>query len=124
MAETARPASVLGRLAGLVIAHRKLTVLAWLAVAVVPVKIFATGMAVGILLDATIIRTLILPAAISFLGEWAWWPSPLRAHRGSMAGLGSTDQLASFREPPPAGDGQLYLQSRDRHGAPAPRNHF
>ena len=33
----------------------------------------ATGLAAGILLDATIIRALIVPAVISLMGRWNWW---------------------------------------------------
>jgi RND superfamily putative drug exporter len=36
-------------------------------------KMFATALAIGILLDATIIRALIVPAAISLMGRWNWW---------------------------------------------------
>jgi putative drug exporter of the RND superfamily len=36
-------------------------------------KMFATGLAAGILLDATIIRALIVPAVISLMGRWNWW---------------------------------------------------
>jgi RND superfamily putative drug exporter len=39
----------------------------------VPLKVFATGMAVGVLLDATVVRALLVPALVSFLGRWAWW---------------------------------------------------
>ena len=53
-------------------------------------KMMATGLAAGILLDATVIRALIVPAVIS-MGRWNWWlpswparllrvaPSPARA---------------------------------------------
>lgn len=36
-------------------------------------KMFATALAVGILLDATVIRALIVPAVISLMGRWNWW---------------------------------------------------
>jgi putative drug exporter of the RND superfamily len=36
-------------------------------------KMFATGLGAGILLDATIIRALIVPAVISLMGRWNWW---------------------------------------------------
>jgi RND superfamily putative drug exporter len=39
----------------------------------VAIKVFATGMAVGILLDATIVRALLVPALVSLLGKWNWW---------------------------------------------------
>ncbi len=59
------------------------------------VKMMATGLAAGILLDATVIRALIVPAVISLMGRWNWWlprwparalrvePSPLR-HRPAL----------------------------------------
>jgi RND superfamily putative drug exporter len=37
------------------------------------VKVFATGLAAGILLDATVIRALLVPAVISLFGRWNWW---------------------------------------------------
>jgi putative drug exporter of the RND superfamily len=40
------------------------------------VKILATGLAAGILLDATVVRALLVPAAISFFGKWNWWLPP------------------------------------------------
>jgi RND superfamily putative drug exporter len=39
----------------------------------VQIKVFATGMAVGILLDATVVRALLVPALVSLLGNWNWW---------------------------------------------------
>jgi putative drug exporter of the RND superfamily len=44
-------------------------------------KIFATGLAAGILLDATVIRALLVPAVVSLFGRWNWmlprWPARL-----------------------------------------------
>jgi RND superfamily putative drug exporter len=37
------------------------------------IKILATGLAFGILLDATVIRALIVPAVIMLMGRWNWW---------------------------------------------------
>jgi putative drug exporter of the RND superfamily len=45
----------------------------------VEVKVVATGLAAGILLDATVVRTLLVPAYMSLFGRWNWWlPEPLR----------------------------------------------
>ncbi|WP_399892603.1 MMPL family transporter [Streptomyces sp. BBFR51] len=39
---------------------------------------FGLGLAVAILLDAVVIRCLIVPAVMQLLGKWAWWlPAPL-----------------------------------------------
>jgi putative drug exporter of the RND superfamily len=43
------------------------------------VKILATGLAAGILLDATIVRALLVPAVISLFGRWNWWLPPRMA---------------------------------------------
>jgi putative drug exporter of the RND superfamily len=40
---------------------------------VVQLKVFATGVGVGILLDATVVRALLVPALVSLLGRWNWW---------------------------------------------------
>jgi putative drug exporter of the RND superfamily len=36
-------------------------------------KMFATALAFGILLDATVIRGLLLPATVAIVGRWNWW---------------------------------------------------
>ena len=40
------------------------------------VKILATGLAAGILIDATIVRALLVPAIVSLFGRWNWWLPP------------------------------------------------
>jgi RND superfamily putative drug exporter len=40
-------------------------------------KILATGLAAGILIDAFIVRALLIPALVSLFGRWNWLlPSP------------------------------------------------
>ncbi|MFL5781994.1 MAG: MMPL family transporter, partial [Thermoleophilaceae bacterium] len=42
-------------------------------------KEIAVGQAVGVLLDATIVRALLVPSLMRLLGDWNWWaPAPLR----------------------------------------------
>jgi putative drug exporter of the RND superfamily len=42
-------------------------------------KQIAVGQAVGVLVDATIVRALLVPSLMRLLGEWNWWaPAPLR----------------------------------------------
>jgi RND superfamily putative drug exporter len=54
----------------------------FLAFGVSPVffmKQVALGMAVGVLIDATVVRALLVPALMRLFGEWNWWaPAPLR----------------------------------------------
>lgn len=37
------------------------------------IKILATALATGIILDATIVRALLVPALVSLMGHWNWW---------------------------------------------------
>jgi hypothetical protein len=37
------------------------------------VKIMATALGAGILLDATVLRALLVPALVALLGRWNWW---------------------------------------------------
>jgi RND superfamily putative drug exporter len=51
---------------------------------IVLVKAVGLGLAFAILLDATLIRCLLVPATMRVLGNWNWWlPAPLRAVLGS-----------------------------------------
>ncbi|HWB65451.1 MAG TPA: MMPL family transporter [Mycobacteriales bacterium] len=44
------------------------------------IKILATGLGAGILVDAFIVRTLVVPALVAVLGRWNWW-LPAKAAR-------------------------------------------
>jgi putative drug exporter of the RND superfamily len=66
----------IGRTGRLVTSAALILFLAFLSLASGPeteVKVLATGLAAGILLDATIIRALLVPAVISLFGRWNWW---------------------------------------------------
>ena len=71
-------------------------------------KIFATGLGAGILLDATVVRSLLVPALVSLLGRWNWWlptwaARPLRvAPSGAPAEPVASDQAVhAARQPRP-----------------------
>lgn len=71
-------AAVLGiaRTGRLVTSAALILFLAFVSLAATPgteVKIFATALGLGILLDATIVRALLVPALIVLLGRWNWW---------------------------------------------------
>jgi len=66
----------IGRTGRLVTSAALILFLAFVSLASGPetdVKMLATGLAAGILLDATVIRALIVPAVISLMGRWNWW---------------------------------------------------
>jgi RND superfamily putative drug exporter len=69
----------LGRTGRLVTSAALILFLAFAAMASGPqtdVKILATGLAAGILLDATVVRALLVPAVVSLFGSWNWWLPP------------------------------------------------
>ncbi|WP_067690785.1 MMPL family transporter [Nocardia jejuensis] len=61
-------------------------------------KVMAVGLGLGILLDATVIRSLLLPATVSLMGKWNWYlptavekllllgPLPPHAPAGTVSG--------------------------------------
>jgi putative drug exporter of the RND superfamily len=65
----------IGRTGRLVTSAALILFLAFLSLASGPdtaVKVLATGLAAGILLDATLIRALLVPAVVSLFGRWNW----------------------------------------------------
>jgi putative drug exporter of the RND superfamily len=61
-------------------------------------KVMATALGAGILLDATIVRGLLVPALMAVLGRWNWWlPSWAERLLRAPAPLTVTDQTAAPR---------------------------
>jgi len=66
----------IGRTGRLVTSAALILFLAFVVFALQPgteAKIFATALGGGILIDATIIRGVLAPAAVAILGRWNWW---------------------------------------------------
>ena len=65
------------------------------ALALIPLRSFrefAFAMSVGILLDAFLVRSVLVPALVSVVGEASWWRAP-RARRGAAGERGSIKEL-------------------------------
>jgi RND superfamily putative drug exporter len=104
----------LGRTGRLVTSAALILFFAFLALSATPgtdVKVFAIALGVGILIDATLVRALLVPALVSVFGRWNWWlprwparlvrvqPSPLApAHPAS-----AIEELGPEPEPAKAG---------------------
>jgi RND superfamily putative drug exporter len=86
----------LGRTGRLVTSAALILFFAFIALATAPgtdIKVLGTALGVGILIDATIVRALLVPALVSAFGRWNWWlptglatvlrvaPSPLAPKR-------------------------------------------
>jgi RND superfamily putative drug exporter len=65
-----------GRTGRLVTSAALILFLAFLSLSSGPetdIKVFATGLGFGILLDATVVRMLLVPALVSLFGDWNWY---------------------------------------------------
>ena len=89
----------LGRTGRLVTSAALILFFAFAALASAPgtdIKVLGTALGVGILLDATLVRALLVPAVVSLFGRWNWWlpgwlarllrvePSPLTGREPSV----------------------------------------
>jgi RND superfamily putative drug exporter len=86
----------LGATGRLVTSAALILFLAFVALGAAPgteLKIFATGLAAGIILDATVVRALIVPSLVTLFGRANWWlPRPLaRALRLRPVGAAARD---------------------------------
>jgi RND superfamily putative drug exporter len=92
--------SGIGRTGRLVTSAALILFLAFVSMASGPetdIKVFATGLAAGILLDATVIRALLVPAVVSLFGRWNWWlperPARILRVEPSLPPLTATDAV-------------------------------
>jgi RND superfamily putative drug exporter len=66
----------IGRTGRLVTSGALILFFAFIALASGPetdIKVIGTGLAAGILLDAMVVRMLLVPALVSLFGRWNWW---------------------------------------------------
>jgi putative drug exporter of the RND superfamily len=77
----------------------------------------AVGLALGILMDTFLVRTLLVPSTVLLLGRWNWWPS-----RMSRPGAVQADSQGAPRLAPASADGAggepVLDAAADRPGGP------
>lgn len=86
-------------------------------------KEVGVGMTIAILVDATIIRSLFVPATMRLLGRWNWW-WPFRAFsferpavvEGSVAVAGAGNRNLAFYQP---GEASTWQEEHREHGRAA-----
>jgi len=65
------------------------------------------GLAVGVIMDTFVVRTVLVPCTVVLLGKWNWWPSKLTAGHGEDGGsdsvAASADALGLTAEQSPDG---------------------
>jgi len=112
----------LGRTGRLVTSAALILFLAFASLGSAPdtdIKVFATALGAGILLDATVVRALLVPAAVALIGRWNWWlPRPLASvlpSRPAAAGEPPTRQMT--QDDVPAGAELLVPGGHPTHPA-------
>ena len=65
---------------------------------IVFIKMIGVGMVIAIIIDATVVRALLVPATMRLLGQWNWWaPAPL-ARFWARHGIRETEPVVSLPE--------------------------
>jgi RND superfamily putative drug exporter len=101
---------------------------AFVTTGLVQVKQIGLGLAVAVFVDATLVRLVLLPAAMRLLGRWNWWiPRFLgavlpRVDTGEGSGLRASGPTRPFAEPPPSAASPRRPADADAGGpSPHPR---
>jgi putative drug exporter of the RND superfamily len=55
------------------------------------VRDIGLGLALGILMDTFLVRTLLVPSTVVLLGKWNWWPSQLHVDQPGEIGIAPAD---------------------------------
>ena len=64
------------------------------------VQVFGVGVAIAVVLDALIVRPVLLPAAVALLGRWSWWPLSRQAPPPPETPPATSDHTAPTRRMP------------------------
>ncbi len=77
------------------------------------IRVIGFGLAVGILLDTFVVRTVLVPSTVELLGRWNWWPSAM-GRRAAFGDVPVPDLLGDGASP--SVDGQAGDRGgEDRH---------
>ena len=66
------------------------------------IKLFGIGLTLAVLMDATLIRGVLVPAFMRLMGDANWWaPKPMRAIYDRIGISESGDELLDLEQPEP-----------------------
>jgi putative drug exporter of the RND superfamily len=75
------------------------------------------GLAVGVVMDTFVVRTVLVPCTVVLLGRWNWWPSRLTVAPADTDTVGASADALGLRESAP---GERDQEVTDGHGQVAP----
>jgi RND superfamily putative drug exporter len=61
----------------------------------IEMKELGVGLAVAVLVDALVVRVVVLPSIMMLLGRWNWWPGPLARRPATVAPVAERAELAT-----------------------------
>jgi RND superfamily putative drug exporter len=62
-------------------------------------RMFGVGLVLAVVVDATLVRMVLVPAIMHMLGRWSWWaPRPL-ARLHERIGISESDESSELPEP-------------------------
>ncbi len=80
----------------------------------------AIGLALGILMDTFLVRTLLVPSTVVLLGRWNWWPSRMSRVAAGTPWTGSPAQAVRSPEPEPEPAPEPAPQPAEPQASPEP----
>jgi putative drug exporter of the RND superfamily len=96
----------IGRTGRLVTGASLIMFLAFAALSTGPetdLKVMATALGAGILLDATVVRALLVPALVAVFGRWNWWLPPWASRLQRIPAPATASEPAAAPPAPAAG---------------------
>jgi RND superfamily putative drug exporter len=71
---------------------------------IITIKSIGVGMAIAVLLDATIIRVLLVPATMRLLGDWNWWAPGILGRLADRLGFSHVEDEPAVADQPAVAD--------------------
>ena len=61
-------------------------------------RLFGLGLTLAVLVDATLVRMVLVPAFMHVMGQWNWWaPRWFRVHDASVSAMGDPRAAQNHR---------------------------